>query len=165
MWPCKLKSDEKKTQNIPVWLDEKNGFGPQHFVHSLLRLVTGTTKSNTSQRRTCNGYVVTAAPCFQLVDHNDSSKWFCYYCSLRSVSTLTKWIMFFFSKNEFVFKFWNYIFFHYLLWYCDMSSEIIQSVAYDNYDDFQHVNFIFSQIFISLSWGLFNDETNLRVRK
>jgi hypothetical protein len=24
-----------------------------------------------------------------------------------------------------------------------MSSEIIQSVAYDNYDDFQHVNFIF----------------------
>jgi hypothetical protein len=26
-----------------------------------------------------------------------------------------------------------------------MSSEIIHSVAYDNYDDFQHVNFIFSQ--------------------
>jgi hypothetical protein len=26
-----------------------------------------------------------------------------------------------------------------------MSSEIIQVVAYDNYDDFQHVNFIFSQ--------------------
>ncbi len=24
-----------------------------------------------------------------------------------------------------------------------MSSEIIQSVAYDNYDDFKHVNFIF----------------------
>jgi len=45
-----------------------------------------------------------------------------------------------------------------------MSSEIIQSVAYDNYDDFEHVNFIFSQIFISLFWGLFNDETDLRVR-
>jgi hypothetical protein len=30
-----------------------------------------------------------------------------------------------------------------------MSSEIIQSVAYDNYDDFQHAKFIFSQIFIS----------------
>jgi hypothetical protein len=44
-----------------------------------------------------------------------------------------------------------------------MSSEIIQSVAY-NYDDFQHANFIFSQNFISLFWGLFNDETNLRVR-
>jgi hypothetical protein len=30
-----------------------------------------------------------------------------------------------------------------------MSSEIIiQSVAYDNYDDFQHVNLIFSQIII-----------------
>jgi hypothetical protein len=37
-----------------------------------------------------------------------------------------------------------------------MSSEIFQSVASDNYDDFQHVNFIFSQIFISLFWGLFN---------
>jgi hypothetical protein len=32
-----------------------------------------------------------------------------------------------------------------------MCSEIIQSVAYDNYDDdFQHVNFIISQNFISL---------------
>jgi len=28
--------------------------------------------------------------------------------------------------------------------YCPMSSEIIQSVAYDSYDDFQHVNFMFS---------------------
>jgi len=39
-------------------------------------------------------------------------------------------------------------------------SEIIQSVAYDNYDDRQHVNFIFSQIFISLVWGLFNDQSH-----
>jgi len=46
-----------------------------------------------------------------------------------------------------------------------MTSEIIQNVAYDNYDDFvQHVNFIFSQNFISLFWGLFNEETDLRVR-
>jgi hypothetical protein len=45
-----------------------------------------------------------------------------------------------------------------------MSSEIIQSVAYDNYDALQHVNFIFSQNFISLFWGLFNDEIHLRVR-
>jgi hypothetical protein len=45
-----------------------------------------------------------------------------------------------------------------------MSSEIIQYVAYDNYDGFQHVNFIFSQIFISLFWGLFNDEIVLRLR-
>jgi hypothetical protein len=44
-----------------------------------------------------------------------------------------------------------------------MSSEIIQNVAYDNYDDFQHINFIFSQNFISLFWGLFNDKTDLRV--
>ncbi len=44
----------------------------------------------------------------------------------------------------------NYIILYHLLEYCDMSSEIIQNVAYDNYDDFQHVNFIFSQNFISL---------------
>jgi hypothetical protein len=31
-----------------------------------------------------------------------------------------------------------------------MSSEIIQNVAYDNFDNFQHVNAIFSQYFISL---------------
>jgi hypothetical protein len=37
-------------------------------------------------------------------------------------------------------------------------AEIIQSVAYDNnYVGFQHVNFLFSQKFISLFWGLFND--------
>ncbi len=38
------------------------------------------------------------------------------------------------------------------------------SVVYDNYDDFQHLNFIFSQNFISLFWGLFNDEIDLKVR-
>ncbi len=31
-----------------------------------------------------------------------------------------------------------------------MSREITQNVAYDNYDNFQHANFIFSQNFISL---------------
>jgi len=46
-----------------------------------------------------------------------------------------------------------------------MRSEIIQGVAYDNnYDGFQHVNFIFSQNFVSLFRGVFNDETDLRVR-
>jgi len=45
-----------------------------------------------------------------------------------------------------------------------MNSEIIQGVTYDNYDDFQHDNFIFSQTFISLFWRLFNNETDLRVR-
>jgi len=29
-----------------------------------------------------------------------------------------------------------------------MSSEVIQNVAYDNYDHFQHVNFVFLQNFI-----------------
>jgi hypothetical protein len=32
----------------------------------------------------------------------------------------------------------------------NLTNEIIRSVAYDNYDDFQHVNFIFSQKIISL---------------
>jgi hypothetical protein len=45
-----------------------------------------------------------------------------------------------------------------------MSSEIIRSVAYNNYDDFQYVHFILSQIFISLFWESYNDETDLRVR-
>jgi hypothetical protein len=45
-----------------------------------------------------------------------------------------------------------------------MNSEIIQSVASYNYDDFQHVNFIFSKNVISLFWGLFNNEIDLRVR-
>jgi hypothetical protein len=45
-----------------------------------------------------------------------------------------------------------------------MSSEIIQSIAYDNYDDFRHVNFIFSQKIISLFWRLFNNEIDLKVR-
>jgi hypothetical protein len=31
-----------------------------------------------------------------------------------------------------------------------MGSKFVQDVAYDNYDDFQHVDFIFSQNFISL---------------
>jgi hypothetical protein len=44
-----------------------------------------------------------------------------------------------------------------------MSSEIIASVAYDNYDDFQCFNFIFSQNFISLFWWLINDKIDLRV--
>jgi hypothetical protein len=45
-----------------------------------------------------------------------------------------------------------------------MSRGIIQNVAYGNYDYFQHANFTFSQNFISLFWGLVNDETDLRVR-
>jgi hypothetical protein len=38
--------------------------------------------------------------------------------------------------------------------YCDMSSEIIQSVVYDNYNEFQHVNFIPSQ---KISFRYFED--------
>ncbi len=45
-----------------------------------------------------------------------------------------------------------------------MSNEIIPSVVYDNYDDFQHINVLFSQNFISLFLGLFNDKTDPRVK-
>jgi hypothetical protein len=45
-----------------------------------------------------------------------------------------------------------------------MSGEIIESVVDDNYDGFQHLNFIFSQNFILLFRGLLNDEIDLRVR-
>jgi len=37
-------------------------------------------------------------------------------------------------------------------------------VAYDDYDDFQHVNVVYTQSFISLFWGLFNDKTDFRIR-
>jgi hypothetical protein len=49
-------------------------------------------------------------------------------------------------------SFFNFDFFfpHHLVQCYDMSNEISHMVAYDNYDDFQHVNFIFSQNFISL---------------
>jgi hypothetical protein len=56
------------------------------------------------------------------------------------------------------------IFSTHLLQYCDMSNEIIQSIAIDNYDNFQHINFIFSQKFISLFCGLFNVETDPMVK-
>ncbi len=72
------------------------------------------------------------------------------YCSLGSVSTLTKRIIIFFQKLNSFLNLEIIIIFHHLLLYCDISNEIIQSIAYDNYDDFQHVNFIFSQNFISL---------------
>jgi hypothetical protein len=41
---------------------------------------------------------------------------------------------------------------------------IVMWVMKFHYDDFQHLNFIFSQNFISQFWGLFNGETDLRVR-
>jgi hypothetical protein len=57
--------------------------------------------------------------------------------------------------HHWVFKPWLYI------WVMKLFKVY---VSYDNYDDFQHVNFIFSQNFISLLWGWFNDESGFRVR-
>jgi hypothetical protein len=42
-----------------------------------------------------------------------------------------------------------------------MTSKIIQSVTYDNYDDFQLVHLIFIQKIVSLFWGLFNEKLTL----
>jgi len=71
---------------------------------------------------------------------------------------------YYFSKNEFIFYFeiilFSIIYYNIVI----QVSEIIQGVAYNNYDDFQHANFIFSQNFISIFWELYNDKTDLRVR-
>jgi hypothetical protein len=62
-------------------------------------------------------------------------------------------------------SFWKCEFLYFSIIHYDIVIwvvKIIQNVkAYDNYDDFQHVN-IFHKNFISLSWGLFNDEIELR---
>jgi hypothetical protein len=76
---------------------------------------------------------------------------------------------FFFKKNEFLKKIWkNNIYIYIYIIYYNIVIQVVKLfrvyVAYDNYDDFQHVNFIFSQNFISLFLGLFNDKTDLRVR-
>jgi hypothetical protein len=60
-------------------------------------------------------------------------------------------------------SFFNFLIIYFSIIYYDRSTELIQNVAYD-YDDFQHVNFIFSQNFISLFWVLFYDETDFRIR-
>jgi hypothetical protein len=55
------------------------------------------------------------------------------------------------SKNEFFFKIKNHIYFQSsiaILWKFVKRVMKLLSVASDNYDDFQHVNFIFSHIFI-----------------
>jgi hypothetical protein len=69
------------------------------------------------------------------------------------------------SKNEFLFwSFFEIIYFS-IIYYAIVMwvVKLFRGVAYDNYDDFQHVNLIFSQNFISLFWGSFNGETDLRV--
>jgi hypothetical protein len=71
------------------------------------------------------------------------------YSSVGSDSTLTKWIIFYFifqkmEMNSFLKNMKLYFFSIIYYKYCDMGSEIIQHVAYDNYDNSQHVNFIFS---------------------
>jgi hypothetical protein len=45
-----------------------------------------------------------------------------------------------------------------------MSNEIIQSAAYDNYDDFQHINVIIFKFSFHYFLELFNDKTDLSER-
>jgi hypothetical protein len=51
---------------------------------------------------------------------------------------------FFSSKSDFLKKIEIIYLFHHLLYYCDISSEIIQNIDYDN--------------FVNFHWWLFNDE-------
>ncbi len=86
-----------------------------------------------------------------------------YTNNLGSVSTLTKMNNYFFSKNQFFLKMWNSWIFRDLIIYDIVTwvTEIIQSVA-------MIIRMIFNSTshkkIISLFWGLFNDETDLRVR-
>jgi hypothetical protein len=86
------------------------------------------------------------------------------YHSIGSVSTLTKWIYVFFQKMN---SYFNFKIIIYSIIYYNIAISVMKlfiSVAYDKLWWFQHVNFIFSQNLVSLFWGLFNDETDLRVR-
>jgi hypothetical protein len=65
------------------------------------------------------------------------------YCSLGSASPLKKLIIRFWKKIIF-----EIFFFHDLLLYCHMRSEILQILACNIYDDFQHLTFKFSPKFI-----------------
>jgi hypothetical protein len=44
-----------------------------------------------------------------------------------------------------------------------MRSENFQIVAYDHYNDFQLLSFVFSHKFVSVFYTLFNDETDPRL--
>jgi hypothetical protein len=87
------------------------------------------------------------------------------YRRLGSVFTLTNRINFFFKKL-FYFKNlkslnlpWSIVILSH------KYSKYSQSVAYDNYDDFQHLNFISSQKFhLTILTIIFNDKTDPRVR-
>jgi hypothetical protein len=87
-----------------------------------------------------------------------------YYHSLGSVFTLTKRIILFYFKWNSSLNFENIyisiISYNIVIWVMKsfkMWHMIIMML-------FNMSNFIFSQIFISLFWGLFNDKTDLRVR-
>jgi hypothetical protein len=55
---------------------------------------------------------------------------------------------------------YSIIYYNIVIW----VMKLFISAAYDKLRWFQHVNFIFSQNFVSLFWGLFNDKTDRRVR-
>jgi hypothetical protein len=89
------------------------------------------------------------------------------YRSLRSISTLTKRIIIYFSKNKFLFfNFEITYFFHDLLWYCHMSSEIIQKCSLLWYLWWFSTRqcHILHKISFHYFKGLLNNETKLRVR-
>ncbi len=67
-WPCRLKLDEEKSKR--VGLAHKNGFAHE-YLQTVLKLIKGAAKCAPSAREKCNNYVLTAAPCFRVANHND----------------------------------------------------------------------------------------------
>ncbi len=57
-----------------------------------------------------------------------------------------------------------YIYIYIIFYYIIVKWVMKLFRAYANYDDFPHANFIFSQDFISLFWGLFSDKTDFKVK-
>jgi hypothetical protein len=60
--------DEEKSKR--VGLAHKNGFAHE-YLQTVLKLIKGAAKCAPSAREKCNNYVLTAAPCFRVANHND----------------------------------------------------------------------------------------------
>jgi hypothetical protein len=72
MWSCTVKMDEENP--TCTGLTQENGFGSA-YLYKLPWLVRGAVAMCTC-RKECNKYDLTAAPCFWLTHHDDSSTWF-----------------------------------------------------------------------------------------
>ncbi len=74
MWSCIVKLDEE-IQQMPVWL-RKMVSGPHICVYLSSWLSKRLSSTVCTCTKECNKYDLTAAQCFWLAHHNDSSMWF-----------------------------------------------------------------------------------------